>query len=192
MEIGKMLKEKRAEYELTQEQLSEKIFVSKKTISNWETGKTTPDLDSLIQLANLFNLSLDNLLLEGNKVAKNIIKREKIGEELERIQSLWKYSYIVNIFMVIVFSLSSIFKFKYFSMGPATMIIMLIIMLMNIYLLSYLTKEKERLSRISKDFLEMDESKNESLIKETKFSLKFIIILIVVLIILLLIPYLFY
>ncbi|MFC6348295.1 helix-turn-helix domain-containing protein [Vagococcus carniphilus] len=72
MEIGKMLKEKRAEHELTQEELSEKIFVSKKTISNWETGKTTPDLDSLIRLANLFDLSLDNLLLEGSSIVENI------------------------------------------------------------------------------------------------------------------------
>ncbi|WP_370448248.1 helix-turn-helix domain-containing protein [Melissococcus sp. OM08-11BH] len=58
---------------LTQEQLSEILNVSKSTVSNWEIGKTTPDLDSLIRLANLCNLSLDNLLLEKNKVVKNII-----------------------------------------------------------------------------------------------------------------------
>jgi len=74
MIISEMLKEKRSEYGLTQEQLSEKIFVSRKTISNWETDKTTPDIDSLIHLANLFNLSLDNLLLEGSNVVENIKK----------------------------------------------------------------------------------------------------------------------
>lgn len=42
MVIGKMLKEKRTENQLTQEQLSEKIFVSRKTISNWETGCKGP------------------------------------------------------------------------------------------------------------------------------------------------------
>lgn len=56
MLIGEILKEKRKEYQLTQEQVSEKIFVSRKTISNWETGKTTPDIESLIRLANLFDL----------------------------------------------------------------------------------------------------------------------------------------
>ena len=45
VDIDIILKEKRAEYQLTQEQLAEKIFVSKKTISNWETQKTTPDID---------------------------------------------------------------------------------------------------------------------------------------------------
>lgn len=76
MIIGETLKEKRMEQQLTQEQLSEKIFVSRKTISNWETGKTTPDIDSLIRLANLFNLSLDNLLLEGSDIVENIKKIE--------------------------------------------------------------------------------------------------------------------
>ena len=63
-----MLKETWSEYELTQEQWAEKIFVSRKTISNWETVKTTPDIDSLIRLADFFNLSLDNLLLEGSDI----------------------------------------------------------------------------------------------------------------------------
>lgn len=77
MEISHMLKEKRAEYQLTQEMLAEKILVSKKTISNWETGKTMPDINSLIRLAKLFDLSLDKLLLEGSEVVKDMEKKEK-------------------------------------------------------------------------------------------------------------------
>lgn len=77
MEISQMLKEKRAEHQLTQEMLAEKILVSKKTISNWETGKTMPDINSLIRLAKLFDLSLDKLLLEGSDVVKDIKKKEK-------------------------------------------------------------------------------------------------------------------
>lgn len=78
MGIDHVLKEKRKEYQLTQEQLAEKIYVTNKTVSNWETGKTTPDIDSLIRLANLFDLSLDNLLLEGSDVVKNIKKQTKL------------------------------------------------------------------------------------------------------------------
>ena len=79
MLIGEILKEKRKEYQLTQEQVSEKIFVSRKTISNWETGKTTPDIESLIRLANLFDLSLDNLLLEGSDVVKKKKKQQQFS-----------------------------------------------------------------------------------------------------------------
>lgn len=80
-----MLKEKRKHYQLTQEQLAELIFVSTKTISNWETGKTMPDIDNLIRLAKLFNLSLDNLLLEGSDIVENINKDIKKGRNLKKI-----------------------------------------------------------------------------------------------------------
>ena len=51
----------------------------RKTISNWEAGKTTPDIESLIRLANLFDLSLDNLLLEGSDVVKKIKKQQQLS-----------------------------------------------------------------------------------------------------------------
>lgn len=79
MTISESLKEKRKEYQLTQEQVAEKIFVSRKTISNWETGKTIPDIDSVIRLANLFNLSLDNLLLEGSDIVEKIKNQQNFS-----------------------------------------------------------------------------------------------------------------
>lgn len=94
MLIGEILKEKRKEYQLTQEQVSEKIFVSRKTISNWETGKTTPDIESLIRLANLFDLSLDNLLLEGSDIVEKIKKQQKFS-----VLSKW-YALFTVIFFV--------------------------------------------------------------------------------------------
>ncbi|MBO0475764.1 helix-turn-helix transcriptional regulator [Vagococcus sp. DIV0080] len=80
MEIKNMLKQKRIEHKMTQEELSEKLYVSSKTISNWETGKTTPDLDSLIRLKKLFDISLDELLMEGSEVVENIKKRAEIRD----------------------------------------------------------------------------------------------------------------
>ena len=62
MEISQILKTKRKELSLTQEQVAKKIFVSQKSVSNWENGKTYPDIESLIRLAHLYHLSLDNLL----------------------------------------------------------------------------------------------------------------------------------
>lgn len=47
MEIEKKLKEARTNAELTQEQVAEKIMVSRQTISNWENGKSLPDIVSI-------------------------------------------------------------------------------------------------------------------------------------------------
>ncbi len=50
MEIEKKLKEARENANLTQEQVAEKIMVSRQTISNWENGKTLPDIVSIMKL----------------------------------------------------------------------------------------------------------------------------------------------
>lgn len=92
-----MLKEKRKEYQLTQEQLAEKIFVSNKTISNWETGKTKPDIESLILLAKFFHLSLDNLLLEGSEMVESLDKDIKKGRNLKKIVLVWTLPLLITI-----------------------------------------------------------------------------------------------
>lgn len=45
--------------QFSQEELAEKIYVSRQTISNWETAKNYPDIHSLLRLSSLFNVSLD-------------------------------------------------------------------------------------------------------------------------------------
>ena len=74
--IGAFLKELRNENGMTQEQLSEKLNVSRRTVSRWETGTNMPDLDLLIELADLYTVDLRELL-NGER------KREKMNKELE-------------------------------------------------------------------------------------------------------------
>ena len=62
MEFEKQLKKYRAELNLTQEELAEKAYVSRQTVSNWETGKSYPDIHSLLLLSDLFQVSLDELV----------------------------------------------------------------------------------------------------------------------------------
>lgn len=59
MEIGKKLKEARLNRDLTQEVIAEKLNVSRQTISNWENEKSYPDIISVIELSNLYSISLD-------------------------------------------------------------------------------------------------------------------------------------
>lgn len=65
-EIGKIIKETRIEKKLTQEELAEKLYVSNKTISKWETGKGIPSVDLLIPLSEALDIELKNLL-QGSK-----------------------------------------------------------------------------------------------------------------------------
>ena len=62
MELGKQIKKYRAEVNLSQEELANKIFVSRQTISNWENDKNYPDIKSLVLMSEVFRVSLDNLI----------------------------------------------------------------------------------------------------------------------------------
>lgn len=62
MELPTQLKAHRARLGLSQEDVALRIYVSRQTISNWETGKTYPDAQSLLLLSNLFDVSVDELL----------------------------------------------------------------------------------------------------------------------------------
>lgn len=75
MEIGEKLKNSRMSAGMTQEQIADEINVSRQTISNWENGKSLPDIISLIKISDLFQMSLDDLL-KGDSKIMNKIKRD--------------------------------------------------------------------------------------------------------------------
>jgi len=64
MEIGSKLKNARNEKGITQEDAAELLGVSRQTISNWETGKSYPDIISVIKMSDIYFVSLDHLLKE--------------------------------------------------------------------------------------------------------------------------------
>lgn len=71
MEIGGKLKAARQAAKLTQEQVAERLGVSRQTVSNWETGKTYPDIVSVVKLSDLYDISLDRLLKEEEPMSNN-------------------------------------------------------------------------------------------------------------------------
>ena len=71
MEIGSIIKTARNEAGLSQEQAAEALGVSRQTVSNWETGKTYPDIISVIKMSDLYSVSLDRLLKEESSVKQS-------------------------------------------------------------------------------------------------------------------------
>lgn len=62
MEIGQQMIRYRKQQALSQEELVEKVYVSRQSISNWENDKTYPDIHSLLLLSQIFQVSLDQLI----------------------------------------------------------------------------------------------------------------------------------
>lgn len=71
--IGSFLKELRRDTGITQEQFAEKLGVSSRTISRWETGSNMPDLDILIQIADYYEVEIRELL-DGERRSGNMNK----------------------------------------------------------------------------------------------------------------------
>lgn len=74
--IGEFLKELRKEKGITQEQLADKLFVSRRTVSRWETGSNMPDLDVLVELADLYEVDLRDIF-NGQRRDQNMDKELK-------------------------------------------------------------------------------------------------------------------
>lgn len=68
MTLGEKLKEARKQVGLSQEELSEKLGVSRSAVAKWETDKGIPDIDNLKNISELLNVSLDYLLDDGEKI----------------------------------------------------------------------------------------------------------------------------
>ncbi|EOL46346.1 helix-turn-helix transcriptional regulator [Enterococcus caccae] len=59
MEIGKLLKIRREQKKLTQQQVATKFHVTRQTVSRWENEKSYPNIDTLVELSFFFDFSLD-------------------------------------------------------------------------------------------------------------------------------------
>ena len=76
MELSSQMKKYRTEAGLSQDALAEKIFVSRQTISNWETGKNYPDINSLLRMSEVFGVSVDALLKGDVEEIKEMINKD--------------------------------------------------------------------------------------------------------------------
>ena len=105
--LGNFLANLRIEKKLTQEQLAEILNVSSKTISKWECGTSSPDLDILNKLCELYNVSLYELttLYKRNKnpfISKNNFKNIINKDSINRIM-IMKISILVILFILLSF-----------------------------------------------------------------------------------------
>lgn len=78
MEIGNQIRKYRTNLNLSQDELADKIYVTRQTISNWENNRNYPDIRSLVLLSNVFGVSLDILVKGDLKQMKDEIKKEDI------------------------------------------------------------------------------------------------------------------
>ncbi len=96
MEVGAQIKKYRGHMGISQEELAEKVYVSRQTVSNWETGKNYPDIHSLLLLSSLFHISLDQLIKGDIEIMRKEIKETEI-KKLNRYGGIYAALLILSV-----------------------------------------------------------------------------------------------
>lgn len=112
MKIGMKINQLRKLSGMTQEQLAEKLNVSRQTISKWESDNTSPDLESIVKISRIFHVSLDNLLREEETDIANRIDEQITLEDLMKI-NLYNRKLMLLLISGLIFIMVSILNFAY-------------------------------------------------------------------------------
>lgn len=152
MEFSEKLQKLRTQRNLTQEQLANQLFVSRTAISKWETGRGTPNLDSLQAIAKLFGVSLDELLSTEEVVvmAKNENNRntEQILCYIDSVLNLMSvFGFLLPMYKVFknnVYYCVPLYQYSGF-MHKTIFIIQSAILLCGVLGLIFQWKEKEKI-----------------------------------------------
>ena len=87
MELGTQIRKYRNERTLSQEALAEKVYVSRQTVSNWENDKSYPDVNSLVLLSEVFEISLDQLIKDVEMMKEQIDQTDQ--KKFERLSNIF-------------------------------------------------------------------------------------------------------
>lgn len=116
IKIGKFIAECRKKKNLTQAQLAEKLNITDRAISKWETGKGMPDSSIMLELCNELNISV-NELLSGEMIDMKNYNR-KADENLIKLQKQKEYgitsarwSHVITIIILLVWNFINVFKY---------------------------------------------------------------------------------
>jgi len=104
MNVGARIKKHREKQNISQDELALKVFVSRQTISNWETNKSYPDIKSLTILSNIFHVTLDDFIKEDVEEMKRIVSKEEIKKF-----NIMSYIFLAEM-LIVMFSAYPLFK----------------------------------------------------------------------------------
>lgn len=94
MEFATKIKKYRQQNEWTQQTVAEKLGVSRKTVSSWENSRSYPDIFMLVQLSDLYHVSLDDLLREDHEMIDNYKQEHDANRKQDHT---FITSYIINV-----------------------------------------------------------------------------------------------
>lgn len=116
MDVGQRLKERRNELDLKQDYVAEKIGVTRQTISNWENGRSYPDIERIIRLSELYELSLDELLKGDQEMVKHLQENTVVNHFLKIFIAMLLVNFVLMVILLINQTISEAFLLILFTL----------------------------------------------------------------------------
>lgn len=110
MKFNEKLMELRKKEGLSQEEMGYKLNVTRQTVSKWELGQTTPELDKLVEISRIFNISVDELINES-EVASNPIIEEKQTRKKDSKNNTLIVIIVIALIAIVILGAIKIFSF---------------------------------------------------------------------------------
>lgn len=108
MEVGEKLRERRNTLHMTQDEVAEALGVTRQTISNWENGRSYPDIERIIRLSDIYQLSLDELLKGDNKMVHQLQKNTQQNRFIKTFSLLLLVNVVLMVGLIFASPLSKI------------------------------------------------------------------------------------
>ena len=140
MRIADKIKNARMQKGYTQEQVAENLLVSRQTISNWENGRSLPDIISIIKMSELYELSLDEMM-KGDKALLKKVERDVGAVKAEK--KLIKFAWISIVIGTILLILGEILEGNPFIDFMNGALPWVLLGLMFLFAILYLNKEEK-------------------------------------------------
>ncbi len=134
MEFSSKIKEVRKKENLTQEEFAEKIFVSRNAVAKWETNRGYPDIQNLITISDVFEISLDELIKKDKNVKNKIIA--------ESSSKKWHLLVIIYLITIIFYILYFLFAHKIFMIGFLIATLFMLVIEVYIFIKDKIYKNK--------------------------------------------------
>lgn len=134
MSVSEKIKEIRKNQNLTQEQFAEKIFVSRNTVAKWESNRGCPDIQNLITISDVYEISLDDLMKNDQKLKNKII--------LDSASKKWHILVILYLIAIIIYVGYFYFAHKILMIGFLVATLFMLGFELNVFLKEKIWKNK--------------------------------------------------
>ncbi len=111
MKFAQNLTRLRKQANLSQDKLAEQLHITRQAISKWESGLSTPDLETLLALCEILDVTPDQLLLDGKAEEVSVLSEKKTGMDMTSV--------VVPVFMLLVFVFGAILLILNLNSGHA-------------------------------------------------------------------------